>query len=138
MCIRIFQSLSFAICFASVLSHLGNEPVRTGDYSEESGDGASQHPEQASTLAYPWACTEVFNISMNEQSLWNGSGATLVRSGDTRDLEVNEAPLLPPVLERLNRSVHVPRLPVRDILICKLINLSISQEPRIWALCQKA
>src|ERR1700722_7264229 len=112
MYISLFQSLSFAICFASVLSHLGNEPVRTSDYSEESGDGASQHPEQVSTLLYPWAPTAVFNISMNGQSLWNDSGATPVRSEDTRDLEVNDAPLLPPVPEWPSRSVHVPRLPL--------------------------
>jgi hypothetical protein len=62
---RLCQSLSFAICIASVLPHLGDEPVRTGNYSDESGDGASQHPEQPSTLAYPWASTEVFNISVN-------------------------------------------------------------------------
>jgi hypothetical protein len=112
MYIHLFQSLSFAICFASVLSHLGDEPVWTGDYSEESRDGASQHPEQASSMAYPWAPTEILNISMNGRRLWNGSGATPVSSEDTRDLEVNEAPLLPLVPEWSNRSVHVPRLPL--------------------------
>jgi hypothetical protein len=115
MYIRLCQSLSFAIYFASALSHLGDESVRTDDYSDESGDRASQHPEQPSTLAYPWASAEVFNISVNGQSLWNGSGATPVRSEDTRDLNVNETPLLPSVPEWPNRSVYVPRPPLHRV-----------------------
>lgn len=112
MYIRLCQSLSFAIYFASALSCLGDEPVWTDGYSDESGDGASQHPEQPSTLAYPWASTEVLNISVNGQSPWNDSGATPVRSEDTRDLNVNETPLLPPIPEWCNRSVYVPRPPL--------------------------
>jgi hypothetical protein len=73
--------------------------VRIGDYSDESGDGTFQHPEQSSTLVHRWVSTEVFKISVNGQSTWDGSVGTLVRFEDTRDLDVNETPLLSPVPE---------------------------------------
>jgi hypothetical protein len=65
------------------------------------------------TELQPWHILgRLQNISVNGQRLWNGSGATPVRSEDTRNFDVNETPLFPPVPEWPNRSVYVPRPPL--------------------------